>query len=63
LPTCAFTSEKDWQFASSVPKIFVWPQSDGRLNAGEAEPTELSLFANLLRKPTPASPVNAANAE
>ena len=44
-------------------KDFVWPQSDGRLNAGEAEPTELSLFANLLRKPTPASPVNAANAE
>ena len=25
LPTCAFTSEKDWQFASLVPKIFVWP--------------------------------------
>ena len=62
LPTCAFTREGLAVRAVSA-RDFVRPQSDGRLNAGEAEPTELSLYANVLRRPTPASPVNAANAE
>ena len=39
LPTCAFTSEKDWQFASSVPKIlFGHNQMDDSTLARQSPP-------------------------